>query len=802
MKTKIFINGELIDLFGDETITVTSKLADIENLSNVFNDYSNSFTIPATPNNNRILNHYYDYSINNTFNANIRISAYIEVETLPFKFGVMQLEGVILTDFRPSSYKITFFGGLTQLSDLFGDDVIGRLDYKSDEFGNETKQFTTLSQLDYDYTGPNFSDSINNPSFKDGNVITPLISYAKRDWNYGSGDNSDISTDNGAILDTELRPAIRIMKLLEGIETKYDLSFSRDFFGSSVFNNLFMWTDPSLKGFGEYRVLDLEATTYELADASSNGFIINNTNDTIQYTSTGGNRSIKVYIQPNTGYYDVSYKIGIYDNGVEVFESQEYKGINDIDYTASGSHNLTYKIKADATFQYYYVFILFAPDWTNYIQINNQPSIYGIWNVCLGGVNFTDTLPKLKVIDFFQGIMKMFKLVIRPIDDKTFYVDTLNGYYSNGNILDISEYVDNKTVVIDRPLIYKTLKFLYQKTDNVLGKNFRETNDPSKDEVGYGDLRSIYQTIQNKEELKIELPFENMLFERLIKSITLGDDITTNIIIGQSNTLENSVLSPNNSKPILFFNNGLATNTSYPFKIRFGGVVDEDGPGYGTGGTLLSNSYSYIIGNTNDAILNQVTDTINFGSEIDPWHLSQVNNSLYLNYWKNWIETVYSLKQRKFRYNAILPTRYIKELSLNDRIVIGNNRFKISDYSINISTGETVLNLFNDIFEYQPEQPVVSITNISFNAGSKYHSINVNTTKSWVVQKLDEGFGVDWIEVITPNGIGSSEIVIRVLEKATQTPPEVYENRVMTLYIIVDGIYYEILVTQYGLTAP
>ena len=128
MQTKIYIgeNYDLLDLYKDETINVTSKLSDIEKLSSVFSDYSNSFTIPATPNNNRIFRHYYDYTIDNAYNANIRINSYIEVDTLPFKFGAIQLEGVTLKDFQPESYKITFFGGVTQLSDLFGEDTINR----------------------------------------------------------------------------------------------------------------------------------------------------------------------------------------------------------------------------------------------------------------------------------------------------------------------------------------------------------------------------------------------------------------------------------------------------------------------------------------------------------------------------------------------------------------------------------------------------------------------------------------------------------------------------------------------------
>ena len=800
MKTKIYVGDDyrLLDMFDDEPIQITSKLSDIEKLSNVFNDYSNSFSVPATPNNSAIFKHYYDWDIDNGFNANIVVNGYIEIDTIPFKFGKIQLEDVVLKGHRPSTYKITFFGALRQLSDIFGDDTINRLDYVRNPDGTETKEFSSLSQFEYEYTGTNFLNTINNPTFMDGNVMTPLIAYANRDWNYGTGDSTDISggpESAGAILDTELRPALRIAKILEGIETKYDISFSRDFFGKAVFNNLFLWCDPSLKSFGNYNTLNIQATEYELEEATANGFDVDNATDTFSYESVTGDRSITLYIVPNAGFEEINYTIAIYDSGVQIFESEVFQGINNVNFVKNGIHNLTYKIKADGNFQYFFTFILLAPDWTNYIQINNQPSTIpidgfdAIWKLCQGGINFADLLPKMKVVDFVQGIMKMFKLMIRPISETQFYVDTLDGYYSRGSALNITEYVDNTNVLIERPLIYKTIKFLYQKTENVLGKRFRQLNDPRTDEIGYGDLLSLYSSIKNTDELKIQLPFENMLFERLTIA-SIGPNKLTNIIIGQSCRLEtDNTLTANNSKPILFFNNGIANTPDFPFKVNFEGEIDTV-------------SYPYIIGNTNDARLSQVTDTINFGSEIDPWHLSQVENSLYFNYWESWINTIYSLRQRKLTYTANLPTRFVQELSLNNRLLIGDSRFKINDFTVDIPTGKTKLTLFNDIFSYAEPRPVVAMTEIEATAGTKYYGIPLNTEAAWYVELIDLGYGTSWVEVLTPSGTGSSEITIRILEKASQLPPEVYDGRTLTMNIWVSGTAYAILVTQEGLVEP
>jgi hypothetical protein len=140
-----------------------------------------------------------------------------------------------------------------------------------------------------------------------------------------------------------------------------------------------------------------------------------------------------------------------------------------------------------------------------------------------------------------------------------------------------------------------------------------------------------------------------MLFERLeIQAPSLSADTITNWYIGQSISTSDEVsFNKNNSKPILFFNNGLMKNTSLPIKLKFGTEP------------IVDITRAYICGNTNDELIDQVTDTINWNSEIDPWHNSIVANSLYFNYWRNWIESIYNLKQRKISLTAYLPPRYV-----------------------------------------------------------------------------------------------------------------------------------------------
>ena len=61
-----------LELFQDENISITSSIQNVNDISKVFTDYSQSFTVPATPNNNKIFAHWYENPIDDGFNANKR----------------------------------------------------------------------------------------------------------------------------------------------------------------------------------------------------------------------------------------------------------------------------------------------------------------------------------------------------------------------------------------------------------------------------------------------------------------------------------------------------------------------------------------------------------------------------------------------------------------------------------------------------------------------------------------------------------------------------------------------------------
>jgi hypothetical protein len=807
--SELITEYEVLDMFNDEKVELKNQLGDIEKLSNIFTDYTNSFTVPANEHNNRIFKHYYDIDIDNTFNANIRVKSYIEVDGFPLRFGTTQLEGIKMVKMNPDNYRITFYGNLVQLTELFGEDTIDMLDYDRvtvGSFDTFVKRRSMLSQFDFDYNFNNIISSINNPTFKDGNVITPMIAYANRDWQYKVGGVTDITTTGGAVLATELRQALKVARIIEAMEVKYNIKFTTGFLKTALFNQLFIWMnkrttdvigDPSLTTF---------TGTFTGTPNAGNVSLANNVFSVTREIYRAERADLKTAtIRFNIDPVDdlILYTVILQsDTGKELQRWENVKGNKSfvlgwnavVSTTENLSTTKTEKIR---------MLVQSNKTMTYTTQVLSQYFKGGtfVTNVTLSGnvntnavrANVKDNLSKMKVTDFFQGIMKMFKLVIRPISERNFYLDTLDEYYREGDIIDITDYVDQNEVNIERPKIYSKVEFLFEKTNNLLGKTFREMVDPFNKIIGYGDLVSKYEEVKNKEELSVKLPFENMMFERMNNSNT---NTLTDLVIGQSvSSSDNISFKANDGKPFLFFNNGLVGSPESQFKLNF---VGED----------IDVKYFPLIGNTNDEIFEQVTDTLNWGAEIDPWHLRVVEQSLYKNYWSNWMGSIYDLKQRKIGFDAVLPTSLVDTLDMNDSLIIGSNRYRINDFTTDLTSGETRLNLFNDIYKWDAnsfnEPPTISTqllsrSSIKANAGLHYYGIKVLYDIPWTVSKVSTGFGTDWINIINSGGEGIDECVFRIETKAMQIPPTVYQSRTMNLVFSIGGFSKTVTITQEGL---
>ena len=230
---------EQIDLFDDETISLTSKIQDIRDISKVFTDFSQSFTVPASKTNNKIFKHFYNYFISDgAFDARKKVDCVIEINYIPFRQGKIFLNSVKMKDNKPYAYNLTFYGNTVSIKDLMGDDELSNL--------------SSLNQFNHTYSTSQVKTGLTT-GLSSESVIYPLISHTKRlyfnsDTNHDAnsivGDlshrNQNSHNANIALEYSDLKPAIKVSDIIEAIEFRYGFTFT-GFFDTTPISNLYLW---------------------------------------------------------------------------------------------------------------------------------------------------------------------------------------------------------------------------------------------------------------------------------------------------------------------------------------------------------------------------------------------------------------------------------------------------------------------------------------------------------------------------------------------------------------------------------
>lgn len=718
-----------MDMFNDETVVLKSQIQDIKDVGKIFTDFSRGFTLPSSRENNKLFKHYYNESIENGFDARNKKEAIIELDFLPFKRGKIFLNSVKMKNNKVHSYNITFFGNTVSLKDLLGDDelsLLGELDEYTHEYNNTNVKTGLESGL------------------SSGKIIYPLISHTKRFYydsaeaapNY-SGNLYYSSLNNSVGLAFEdLKPAIKCMTIIEAIETKYGISFTRDFFNEtsgSAFSNLFLWLSRNKGKIGgdenQEQILTRICKDWGYSSGSlgflvtSDSWIVSTRQDkkyeaTLTISTSGANTSIPFrvkaidYFTGNVLAQDSLATSGTRTLDVVILPNSETINYQ-IKYIIESEQTLTFTPSLELT-QYSVNPITGTPT-----GIDGQAT-YNI-NGAGDSINTTEEIiitentPKIKTLDFLTGLFKMFNLTAYYIDDfgdanyGKIYVDTLDNFYADavnnpsGGKIDITKYIDVSNTEITPSNQFTELNFKYEDPSTLLSINHKETFN----EV-FGDEEFKPENVDRGTTYDIETGFEHMKFERLIDenksssspytSVTSPQAYATDILWGYSadgDFNSDTDVTPNTgdydpvlTKPLVFYG------------VQETGITADSGIKW-ISTTLPSEVTQYYRpSNTNeDASVSTAPDfTINFSDEVDEWNLtnyssSGFSNSLFKKFYKTYITDVFNQYKRTYKLKAKFPADFLINYKLNDILIIQDKEFTINSISTNLKDGKSDLEL-------------------------------------------------------------------------------------------------------------
>jgi hypothetical protein len=707
-KVDIYVNGFRLDIFDDEEISINLSVQNVQDISKVFTDFTQGFTIPASPRNNEILQHYYNANITssvittevggspvwnsigitwnswntawnsgatttstaNTFDGRLRQPARIEINSLPFRTGVIEVENVQLKGTEPYAYTLTFYGEVVTLTDLFGEDYLYDVDF---------------STYDHPYTDEAIYDRLTTDTYAP--LFYPLCSPVKN-WYYQSAGGTGADNVNNiahreggegsqgrrGIRYFELKPALKVYTILESIATKYGITFTGEFVNSVPFQDLSLWLHRK-EGY-MYQDQPNAIAYQKINFQTRTGTYFDLDNDTFDLTTNG---TYNFVIGLNT--LNVEANIALFVNGAYRSSTVVQTGLvgsnvplGQIACRAGDRVSLRIKPNQNSTALVYRI-------------VSWQASLLPTTPLGSATMSSTATLattvrvselmPEIKIKDFIAGVLKMYNMVIVPTTTNTFLLQPLDNWYAAGTDKDFQDYLDITEYIVNRPPLYKEIEFKYQPTQQILGFQYQQTNN-----VGFGDLNTTFDF--DGEELLIEVPFECPLFERLTD---LHTDDLTNVLVYKSITSEaneDGTFNPYLGAPILFY----GYFDDYDLNANPITFVNADNTHERVDIAWYSNTSNRYSSAANSY-------SICFGGDIDPFHFESVTQSLYFTEWADYITDLYAKSRRVYNVEAVLPIGKIITLNLQNAIIWNNTKYIINNVSLNMTTGKASFELLN-----------------------------------------------------------------------------------------------------------
>jgi hypothetical protein len=662
-KVTLFVGDQELDMFGDEDITINLSVQNIQDISKVFTDYTQGFSVPASPRNNSIFEHYYRTDIVGGADYRLRAEGRIEINGLVFRYGSIELEGVQMRKNAPYAYDITFYGLLVNLTDLFGEDYLYDLD---------------MSAYDHTYDQETIHSGLTSNALSP--VIYPLIT-PQDVWFYESDSmNNDpnnihfhnVNQDHG-VQYYNLKPAIPVERIFDAIAAKYGVTFNITNIGD--FDKLYMWCHRRAEymyGPGVSLTLPWNLVTFNGTSTPTEFDIATET-----WTVTESNTYDVTITTDNA---TVDYEIGAFVNGQLV---QAYV----IDAHPAASETRTFSIvltlgdkvtfytraKEFNTLTLKVSLIEAYVGATLYMDATNSST-----QTINADVDVSSNMPEQKVSDFVSSICKMFNLVVIPTSSTSFDLLPLGEWYASGATIDLSQYFDITESQVERPQLYKQIQFQYNETGAITGEQYRLTNN-----VGYGDLRAEF-VFDTTEELMVEPQFDQMLFNILTDEDGGG---LTDILAGYAVTRE---LQTYVGHPFLFYAPETYFIGDFPISfIDLSNII--------TGNNAVEVDTLWYCNSSSKPTNGATTYSTNFGADLDPYFLESVNNSLYNAYWKDYIVDLYDPSRRLVRIPAILPLGKILNFDLKNKLLWNGQRWIVNVATFNLTTGRAEFELLNDV---------------------------------------------------------------------------------------------------------
>ena len=659
---KLYVDGKRMDWYNDEGMTLIQSVTNVKDLAKLISDYSKSFTLPATPTNNEIFGHYYDIDIDGTLSPHYKVEASLEGVYLNPIYGILELQGVTLKRGKPDSYMVNFYGAVKQLSEILGNTNMDEIDWSS-----------LAHVLNYSNVVASWGKTLLS-----GDVVYPLIDW-QRGWFYStdaaySTDAQNIGVSAGGILISELKPAIRLKKMIELIFSHFNLTATGSALSTEWIEDVYIV--PS-KNAGY--MFDMEEVTQQAAymSAQSNTFQLPGATYTkLQMPSVLAganppyNPATAIYTVPLTGVYKWDMTVS------QTVVSNPGDYIDYILYVNGSPHGNRVRVFANRTnFTFSLTAVVSAGDLVEWYakrnaagnQVDYIKAEMDTFPQYLYGVTIDPaiTMPSTSVIDFIRKLREGYNLIIKYTGADTYEFIMHDTYYSGGKKVDLTGKVDMDTVQMKKVPISKRIQYKFLRTDAYANQVYKNSQAKEFAESSYEpdvDFSSGEQTT--------ELPFAVLaptVLENVAASAPLGSTAWTDLHFW--NALDTD------GEPVHIPFLGMFIPDYYTQETSF---YMQNGVSGGSPTYAVMANYPYAT--FHNAIFPQVADTkaLAYCVEVPIWGETPTV-TIFTEMWQRRVEQMYLRRSRLNTFVAYIDRVAAEEIELNDEMFIDGVYYQINE---------------------------------------------------------------------------------------------------------------------------
>lgn len=663
-----------VDLFDDESITLTRQVKDFQDVQSAKTDFTQQFNIPSTETNDPIFANYFEENIAfGDWNPYLKLNATIYVHGLPVFYGCVELTGVTYKNGLPHQYNVVFYG---QAKNVFT------------EFGEDTLMDVDWSAFNHDITYANITDSWDQ-NLLGGNILWPVVDWGSN-FVYSKtykGPNTIASSTYGGVAMSQLRPMIKFKTMIETCFSNYGYTLSGSLLSSDAFTDLYC---APMSYAGPYQ----DTIPYANCDITMPPTAFGTPSTyTMQYTKLP--LSVEVsdpdnvfdnatyeYTAPKTGWYRYDFNANI-----TILTPNATFG-NRFQFALMVNNNATSFTGTQSTvgnfYQSYYV-PLTAGDKVSVGYYSPFGGTLDAQFECVEAPFGADTMqlewimPPTKVADFIGGVLKAYNAVLVPVSETEYAMHNIDDWYSAGDTNDWTKWIDVTDITHEKMRIPAKVSLTHaegldlanQKIISLYGRRFGAVEYAPR--VDFVDEPLEVETIFN-------IPVPSLMRETNDVGSTIG--ITDIQMVAMLDKDAQSVQHP----LMLAYYTG---NKAVTYPWYFETIQQTTFPTLSTYSAYPTTTSSY---------------SLTYGLETTISG-DMATNTMYMVFWQRYLSRLYSSRSRVVYMTAIIPVGEWLNLSLNDTIAVSGNYYKINKITYDMLNERADLELIT-----YPDVDVLSIT--------------------------------------------------------------------------------------------